>query len=57
MKRKFMTRVFAEEDLWSWCEYPDNDVLRVQEILNKRSSVDWQARRTEYASAGWNPSR
>ena len=36
---------------------PDNDVLRVQEILNKRSSVDWQARRTEYASAGWNPSR
>ena len=36
---------------------PDNEVPRVQAILNKRSSTDWQARRSEYESAGWTPSR
>jgi len=35
---------------------PDQDLPRVESILSRRSATDWQARRSEYESAGWSPS-
>jgi hypothetical protein len=36
---------------------PDADAGRAESILAKRSTVNWQARRSEYAAAGWTPAR
>jgi hypothetical protein len=36
---------------------PDADAGRVESILARRSSVNWQTRRSEYEAAGWTPAR
>ena len=36
---------------------PDAEAGRVESILARRSSVDWQTRRSEYLAAGWTPAR
>ena len=33
----------------------DVDVPRVEEILDRRTTVDWRTRREHYATSGWQP--
>lgn len=35
----------------------EEDVSRVEAILDRRQTTDWQARRDEYSASGWQPTR
>jgi hypothetical protein len=35
----------------------EEDVSRVEAILDRRQTTDWRARRDEYSASGWQPTR
>jgi len=35
----------------------ETDIPRIEAILDRRPTIDWRARREEYAAGGWQPTR